>query len=92
MSNGSFSQRAKIPTEFVSTGEAHLEPPWYETNDPAVVIAWARDYIVADLEQTADDLRRKADFIDGKARLLFDMMGAVVERLKRTDAILTGEG
>lgn len=53
---------------------------WYEDAAPRAVIEWARDYIVKDLESSADDLRQKADFIDGKASLLFDMMSAVAGR------------
>lgn len=82
-----------VPSGDGSEASGHPEPPWYETNDPAVVVAWARDYIVKDLETTADSLRSKADFIDGKASLLFDMMTAVATRLETTNTkpTLSGE-
>jgi len=67
--------------ENTQPGSAESGSPWYETEDPAAIIAWARDHLVKDLEETADDLRREASFIDGKASLLFDMMSAVAKRL-----------
>lgn len=68
-------QEAVIPGET----EAASGAEWYKAAAPAEVIAWARDYIVKDLEESADDLRSKAAFLDGKASLLFDMMTAVAE-------------
>jgi hypothetical protein len=75
-----------FPAENTHHTEAHPAGQWYDECSAPEAIAWVRDYLVKDLEESADSLLRRADFIDGKASLLFDIMTAAMAKKQDADA------